>query len=100
MDQWDIAELIVLAVLLIGLTLADWPKGAAFYRTLFNVSVTISFGLLYSVPLWLIAYKPAWTTSSWFMIGTFFFYKVIFIVSVLLLIKRDRFYFWVVRKLR
>jgi hypothetical protein len=100
MDLWDKTEWIILIVWTVLLCAFDFPKGAAFYRTLFNVSVTILFGLLYSVPLWLIAYKPAWTTSNWFMIGTFLFYKVIFIVSVLLLIKRDRCYFWVVRKLR
>jgi hypothetical protein len=100
MELWDKAEWIILIVGTVLLCAFDFPKGAAFYRSLFNLSVTLSLGVLYSLPLWLIAFKPAWTTSNWFTISAILFYKAIFIVTVLLLIKRDRFYFWVIRKLR
>ncbi|MCD6048675.1 MAG: hypothetical protein K0Q55_78, partial [Verrucomicrobia bacterium] len=73
---------------------------AAFYRGIFNLSVISFLGLFYAIPLLLMGFKPAWTTSHWFTLGALVYYKVIFISSVFFLIKRDRFYFWVIRKLR
>lgn len=100
MSQWDKVELIVLSVLAVLITVVDFPKGAAFYRAIFNLSVILFLGLLYALPLLFMGLKPAWTTSNWFTIGAFVYYKAIFIVSVFFLIKRDRFYFWIIRKLR
>lgn len=100
MEQLDKAEWIVLIIGTVLLCAVDFPKGAAFYRLLFNLSVTLVLGLFFSLPLWLIAFWPAWASSNWFTIGTIFFYHIILFVSVFFYIKRDRFYFWVIRKLR
>jgi len=100
MSRWDQLELLFVSVLLLALMFVNFPRGAVFFRYLFNLSVTVFLGLLYALPLVAIALRPALTDSTWFIICALLFIKAVLVLSVMFITKRNRLYFWVIRKLR